>query len=171
MGVFLRKVHPASQPLVGPGSGHAVFPPEGVKNLVGLPPFEPQHLIGHVAQGTVGPLMAAHPGVAVLAEVDVLIGKAQPVGGGPIDFSGRNQSNHTAAVAADGGNFHLCPPPTPLSFLRAAASPPFSAVTLQAEHPFAYRRHFPCSVSASRRRQHPAWPSRTGTAGSCSAAW
>ena len=101
----------AGQPLVGLGPAHPAALPEVIKDLVGLPPLEPQHLIGHVAQGTVGPLMAAYPGVAVLAEVDVLTSQPKPVGGSTINLPGRHQADHTSAVTADGGNFHLCPPP------------------------------------------------------------
>ena len=80
MGIFLRQIHLAGQPLVGSGPAHAVFLPEAVEHLMGFPPFEPQYLVGHVAQGPVGPLVASDPGVAVLAEIDVLIGQSQPVG-------------------------------------------------------------------------------------------
>ena len=79
----------AGQPLVGLGPAHPAALPEVIKDLVGLPPLEPQHLIGHVAQGTVGPLMAAYPGVAVLAEVDVLTSQPKPVGGSTIKSSGQ----------------------------------------------------------------------------------
>ena len=68
---------------------------------MGLHALEPQRLVGHMAQGPRRALVAADPGVAVLALVDVLLLQPQAFDGGAVDRPGGHKADHAAAVAAD----------------------------------------------------------------------
>lgn len=90
---------------------HAALPPKAVKYLVRLFSLHAKSFIGQIAKRPRGTLMAANTGIAVLALIESLLFNAKPLcRGHSVDLCRGNQTDNTAAVAADLRNFQTHSP-------------------------------------------------------------
>ena len=69
---------------------------------MGLHAFEPQCFVGHITEGTPSSLVAANPGIAILALIDVLLLQIQSFCRIlSINVDSGDESDDAAAITAD----------------------------------------------------------------------